>query len=140
MRLFAICMFCLCLFAACDGETPDFLADTPGAPFTISENHYRNALFTVAIPDGWSVITSAAEEPLAVFFLRGECEIISVSAVPTPPQLLNCHQTELQSVQNEITLPDGATVALYASALPATWREVEMTLAVVAASVSGADE
>ena len=109
---FSLCplrsLWLILLFAACvPAQTPPVLDATPGAAVTVTEDTYRNEIFSVRYPAGWRVITSEAGQTLSVIFAAPDnCALIVVSAtmINQPPNSPACDQPNLQTATRNLSL------------------------------------
>jgi hypothetical protein len=105
---FSCSLYCLalllCLFACVPAQVPPQLAQTPGASVVIANERYQSDVFSVAIPEGWRVVTSEAQAPLTVTLVApDDCAliIISTAALDNVPRSLACEgetRTELRTL------------------------------------------
>lgn len=125
--------------AACvPASPPPQLFHTPGAPVTVTDEHLETQYFTVQRPDGWRVVTSAADVPLAVTFIAPEEDALIIvtnllwqePAPDLPPEVTLRRRTEQFN-------RDGVTITAYLVAPAGKWDAMTDVFERVMASVAG---
>ena len=127
----------LALAACAPAQPPPLLDATPGAGVVVTEDSYRNAIFSARYPAGWRIITSEASQPPSVIFAApGNCALIVISsvAIDQPPTAPACEQPGIQSIAQTVTL-GSIEIALAGSAPAAEWDSFLTRFEQVAASL-----
>ncbi|MDX2137584.1 MAG: hypothetical protein SF123_05770 [Chloroflexota bacterium] len=109
----------LVLCVACvPAQVPPQLAQTPGASVVIADERYQSDVFSVAIPEGWRVVTSEVQAPLTVTLVApDDCAliIISTAALEDMPRSPACEgetRTDLRTLTlNGVRLWVGGSAA-----------------------------
>jgi len=122
-------MYLSTTLAACiPATTPPQLDYTPGAPVTVTDDRITTTAFTVTRPDGWRVITSAADAPLMLILVSPDdaaLMVLSTDGIGEPPRPTNIDPADtLRDFTDQIALGD-VTVSVYAVAPSAQWDNVE---------------
>lgn len=117
-------LWLMIMFSACiPVQTSSLVNATPGAGAVITQDAYRNDLFSLSYPAGWRAVTSPAGAPASVTFVApGDCALVVVSSAPidAPPTAPSCDQPNIQTVERAITLGDTA-ISLAGSAPASDW-------------------
>lgn len=113
----------LLLLAACiPARTPEQLVHTPGPAVQVMDSSYHAGAFEVMIPDGWRVVTSAAESPIRVLFVAPEDDaLIMVGEGLTEAPVPAGYTGDLRSERREIPLDDGTVIVAILNAQPENW-------------------
>ncbi len=104
---------------------PPQLTQTPGVPVSAANDLFMSTLFSARVPDGWRIITSAADAPLTVIFVAPDNRALLVLAqqpVDAPPQPRS--ELPLRETSRDIALAAG-TVYAYGVAPAAEWAAFE---------------
>ncbi len=132
-------LWLMLLFAACiPAQTPTVLDITPAAGAIITRDSYRNDRFNVTYPTGWRVITSAANDPLAVTFVSPDnCALIVVSSTPIDqtPLSSSCTQSSIKTF-SQILSVHGKQISVVGSAPAADWGAFQSAFERLVASVT----
>jgi hypothetical protein len=117
-----------CVLLACvPATTPPQLDYTPGPPVVIAGDVFTTAAFTVTPPEGWRVITSAADAPPgAIFVSPDDSALIFVTAgsIGEPPRPQVNPGTQLQDAVETID-GGGISINVYTVAPQADWPLIE---------------
>ena len=112
-------LFAALVLAGCvQATTPPQLAYTPGVPVVIANGHYESAAFSVRVPDGWRVITPAADAPPSVIFVSPDdtaLMLISSTPIGEPPRPNVENDVPLQTAVREVDV-NGTTVYVFFAA------------------------
>ncbi len=134
-RTSRVCLLVLVLAACVPATTPPQLDYTPGAPVVVTDGRYDAGAFTVARPDGWRVITSAADAPTTVIFVSPDDDaliMLATEGIGEPPRPNT--DEPLRDITQQIE-QDGRTIAVYGAAPAAAWQAFQRTFAATVASV-----
>jgi hypothetical protein len=108
--------FFFCLLSACvPAKIPANLDDTPGAPVVVFDNIYESAQFIARYPDGWRIVTSEAQAPLAVILVAPD-EISTIQLMVGTLDDANFSNPDLQTEIRGLTLSDGLEMTAVLSA------------------------
>jgi len=131
MRLFAwaglLALPCV-LLACVPATTPPQLDYTPGPPVVIADDVFTTAAFTVTPPEGWRVITAAADAPPgAIFVSPDDTALIFVTAGPIgePPRPQVDAATLLRDDVETVALAN-AEIRVYTVAPQPDWSDVQV--------------
>jgi hypothetical protein len=126
-KLFSVSFYGLVIIilSACGpAEVPPQFAMTPGMAVVIADERYQSDVFSVAIPEGWRVVTSEVQAPLTVTLVApDDCALIVVSTVEITdvPRSPVC-QGETRAELRTLALGD-VTLWVGGSAPTAQWDE-----------------
>ena len=127
MRNTLLSVLILSIVAACVPATlPPQLAFTPGPGVRVTDRVYDLGHFAVTYPPQWTVVTSAAGDPVHVIFAApaGDALIELGEAVGTAPPPAG-YNGPLQSETRSIRLDDGVSVRAILNAPPDKWALYE---------------
>ncbi len=103
-------LFWFLLLASCvPADPPAVLTNTPGVPIRIDDQRVYTEAFSLEYPNGWRVITSAADAPLSLIFAApGNCALIeiSVSDAALVDSLGADCPADVESLTREVALDD----------------------------------
>jgi hypothetical protein len=130
-----LALFLLVGAACVPATTPPQLGFTPGAPVVVTAGRIETEQFSVMRPDGWRVITSAADAPLTVIFVSPDDDaliLLSTAGIGQPPSPTNIEpNTTLHDATEQVYIND-LTVSVYTVAPSAQWDAIaEITQRVV---------
>jgi len=118
----------LLMLAACVPATvPPQLNATPGAAVVVTDGRYDAGAFSALRPDGWRVVTSAADAPPSVIFVAPDDTaliMLTTGVIGEPPRPTALTDTPLRDRLERVTLVDGQTLTVYATAPAAEWKHV----------------
>lgn len=130
----------LALGACVPATTPPQLNQTPGVPVVVTDGRYTTEAFSVLRPDGWRVITSAADAPLGVILVAPDDSAliyISTDGVGDPPRPdadVPLRDTVTEQQQG------GTTLTVYGVAPADEWQAFMVTYTQVTESLSSTPE
>jgi hypothetical protein len=130
-------MLLITLLAACIPATwPPPVSQQPGPGVRITDQLYVAPQFQAEYPDGWTVVTSAAADPLHVIFAApgGEALIMlgeQIAEAPVPAGA----KGPLDSESRDIRLPNGSSIRAILHAPVARWSYYEPFFESVLASI-----
>lgn len=123
------------LVGCVQATVPPQLAYTPGSPITITDDYYYSATFSVLRPDGWRVITSAADAPHSVIFVSPDDTaliMLSTAGIGDPPR--PDVDEPLRDSIREIDWGE-AVLSLYSVAPQSQWEALQPIIDAVEASL-----
>lgn len=129
------------LIAACGPVVPDrspfHLEYTSGSPAVVTDDLYQTVAFRARYPEGWRVITSAAEDPVSGIFVNpaGTSLIMLSVAFDDYVPLRHLPQGQMRVMFETVSLPDGATIHAIGVAAIEEWESFSATFERVLASV-----
>jgi hypothetical protein len=108
------CCWLAALLAACVPATPPPISHTPGPSVVIDGEAVRTDVFSAEVPEGWRVITGAADAPLSLILVApGDCALIrlTVESINVPPEASGCAD---QTRRAEVRAIEAGGVTVYA--------------------------
>ena len=106
----------------------------------ITQDTYKNDIFSVVYPTGWRVITSPAGAPPSVTFVApGNCALIIVASESITQSITSpsCDQPDIKTSTKTVTLGN-RQITIAGSAPSAGWNDFSSALDRVAASLKAA--
>ncbi|RMF76162.1 MAG: hypothetical protein D6737_20780 [Chloroflexi bacterium] len=102
------------------------LRNTPGPAVVITDDRIETAVFQIERPDGWRVITSAADAPVSIILVSpDERWLMMISAAPIDvekaPRPTVDDESELRSERRDVMLDDETFISTFGAAPVDEW-------------------
>jgi hypothetical protein len=134
-----VSLLILLFIGACvPATTPPQLAYTPGPSVQVTGNEVITEDFTVERPDGWRVITSAADAPPTLILVAPDDSaliVIATEGIGEPPRPQVDADTSLRDMVQTITLDSSQTLTVYMAGPAEDWPTLETLFEHLTASI-----
>ncbi|MEM6281327.1 MAG: hypothetical protein AAF787_03965 [Chloroflexota bacterium] len=135
-------IWCVLLLAACIPATaPPQLEYTPGPPVVVTDGRIQTAAFSVERPDGWRVITSAADAPLTLILVAPDDAaliVLATDGIGEPPRPTSIDPEDTLRDSTEQVRVGDVDVSVYAVGPSAQWDALQVATRRLVASLAAA--